>query len=299
VELGLSTDAWVMNGAHDQYAAALGAGVIHPGQVLLSCGTAWVVLLVTSRPHFGQGTSAMAVSRHPVDGLWGALRSMAGVGTTVEWYVDTILAPLGGFAGADRSLAFKFMDEHLSTVPVGSNGLFCLPLEGGHASGRRPAGGTLWGLKAQHLKADIGRAVLEGIAYELRWLVETVETDQTPISSFVMVGGASQSACWPRIVAEVVGRPVTVPAHQEAGARGAALLAGIGLGCFTAEHGFTPSLGDHATYEPNPEIHDLYGALFGEYQARLEVLTAADREIVARSERRNASGDEARKEGGS
>ena len=273
-ELGLAKGAWVMNGAHDQFAAALGAGVIHPGQVLLSCGTAWVILITTADPAFSTGASAMAISRHAVAGRWGALRSMAGVGTTVEWYVDAVLAPIGGFAEDERSNAFEFMNEYLPNVPLGSNGLFCFPLEGGHISRRRRDGGVFWGLKTCHSKADLGRAVLEGVGYELRWLVEMIETPHTPIRSFVMVGGASQSSCWPQVIADITGRPVTVPALQEAGARGAALMAGMGLGCLTAEDGFSASRGADLGYRPRPDALSAYDGLFDEYRTVFEALAA-------------------------
>lgn len=70
---GLTTEVLVMNGAHDQYAASLGAGAIEPGQVLLSCGTAWVVLVTMAEPVFGSGPNALAISRHSVPGRWGGL----------------------------------------------------------------------------------------------------------------------------------------------------------------------------------------------------------------------------------
>ena len=263
--MGLDGEVWVMNGAHDQYAAALGAGVIQPGQVLLSCGTAWVILVTTDGPAWGDGTNAMAVSRHAVPELWGALRSMGGVGTTVEWYVDTILAPYGGHTAGSRGGAFAFMDQELGNIPPGANGLCCFPLGG--ARGRETAGqSALWGLTARHSQADIGRAVLEGIAFELRRLIEGTHSERLPIDSLVMVGGAAQSAWWPQIVADVTGRPVTVPAVQEAGARGAALLAGMGLGLFAASEGLGGSGGESRTFEPQPDVARVYDGLYTRYE---------------------------------
>ena len=67
----------VVNGAHDQYCAAVGAGVTRPGRVLLSCGTAWVVLAVPQNREAGL-CSGMAVSPHAIAGRWGAIRSLGG-----------------------------------------------------------------------------------------------------------------------------------------------------------------------------------------------------------------------------
>jgi xylulokinase len=263
-QIGLSPETVVVNGPHDQYAAALGAGVTEPGQVLLSCGTAWVLLVTTAEPAWDSGA---AISRHAVPGRWGAICSMGAVGTTVEWYVDTILAPAGGFAGGARSEAFEVMNRQLSQVPIGARGLFCSPVGGGRA---RVGGGVLWGLTAEHGKDEIGRAVLEGITFELREMLEGMRSAQMPIRSLVMVGGAAQSSCWPQIVADVTGLEVTVPVVQEAAARGAALLAGIGLGRFTAETGFEQARSEDSLFSPQESIRGEYDELFQRYRATLQ-----------------------------
>ena len=267
--LRLTTDTWVMNGAHDQYAAAVGAGVTAPGRVLLSCGTAWVLLVATSEPAFGAGEQAMAVGRHALAGLWGAMRSMGGVGTTVEWYVDTVLAPLGGWPPGERFKAFAAMDAHLPSIAAGADGLLCIPWAGGHSEQQAAAGvvGGLVGLNARHGQCEIGRAVLEGIAFELRWLIELIRSAQMPIEALVMVGGAAQSACWPQIIADVTGLAVTVPAVQEAAARGAAILAGAGLGLLDPATGFAECQDHDRRLEPRGTERRAYEGIYRRYQA--------------------------------
>jgi xylulokinase len=263
-ELGLAKDAWVIIGAHDQYAAALGAGVIEPGQVLLSCGTAWVLMVTTAAPVWGSGVGSMAVSRHAAPGRWGVLRSLGEVGTTVEWYVDTILSPVGGYPEGQRAGAFQVMNDELGAVPMGARGLLCFPMV------RR---GCLWGLTASHDKYDIGRAVLEGIAFDLRSSIEEIRTEQMPIRSVVMVGGAARSPRWPQIIADVLDLQVTVPAVQEAGARGAAIMAGIGLDLFSAETAFCQQRGGDRVYESRDEAVQAYNGVFRRYQAALHAFS--------------------------
>lgn len=272
-ELGLTTDSWVMNGAHDQYAAAVGAGVVAPGQVLLSCGTAWVLLVATREPAFDMDTRAMAVGQHALPGLWGALRSMGGVGTMVEWYVDAILASHTGWPRGERRHAFAAMDAHLPQIEPGARGLFCIPAAGSHAAtaGR----GGLFGLDTTHGKFEIGRAVLEGIAFELRWLIETIQSAKMPIAALVMVGGAARSACWPQIIADVTGLHVMVPAVQEAAARGAAILAGAGLGLLPMETGFAGSQAADKQLAPRTPEQQTYTALYRHYQQVYQMLQQA------------------------
>ncbi len=259
-EMGLEPETIVVSGAHDQYAAAFGAGVVEPGQVLLSCGTAWVLVAATAQPVWGSGPHAMAISRHAAPGRWGALSTLGGVGTTVEWYVEAILAPTCG-----RAEALAAMDRELPLMPPGAHGLFCFPLDGGHAywEGGR---GALWGLTGQHSRYDIGRAALEGIAFELRWLLEAVRTEGFSPRSLVMVGGAARSSCWPQIIADVTGLAVTVPAIQEAGARGAAMLAALGAGCIHADAGFA-SLSDGARFNPQSGATKVYDGLYRAYRS--------------------------------
>ncbi|MGQ9684345.1 MAG: xylulokinase [Anaerolineae bacterium] len=272
--LHLTTDTWVMNGAHDQYAAAVGAGVTAPGRVLLSCGTAWVLLVATGEPAFGEGEQALGVGRHALPGLWGAMRSMGGVGTTVEWYVDTVLAPLGGWPPGERAKAFAAMDAHLPGIAPGAGDLCCIPLAGGHSQQQVAAVGLggFVGLHGGHGQFEMGRAILEGIAFELRWLIETIRSERMPIESLVMVGGASQSACWPQIIAGVTGLAVTVPAVQEAAARGAAILAGAGLGLLDLATGFATSQNHDRQLEPRGAERRAYETIYKRYRAVQQAL---------------------------
>jgi sugar (pentulose or hexulose) kinase len=155
------------------------------------------------------------------------------------------------------------MDRQIAQVPIGARGLFCSPVAAGST---RPIAGMLWGLTAAHTKDDIGRAVLEGIAFELRTLLEDAQTAHTPVRSLVMVGGAAQSPCWPQIIADVTGLAVTVPAVQEAAARGAALLAGMGMGHWTAETGLAPADSANRTFAPSQDARQTYDKLFHDYQ---------------------------------
>ena len=88
---GLPAGLPVINGAHDQYCAAVGMRVTRPGSVLLSCGTAWVLLAVPEDLEVGR-RSGMALSCHAVPGRWGAIRSLGAVGTSLDWLIDNIWA---------------------------------------------------------------------------------------------------------------------------------------------------------------------------------------------------------------
>ena len=222
---GLSPETLVVNGAHDQYCAAVGTGVTQPGKVLLSCGTAWVLLAVPESLEIGR-QSGMSLSRHAVAGRWGAIRSLGGVGASLEWLMRN------AWAGA----SYAEVDAGAARSPLGANGLFCRPLSGGHMSNAERGG--FYGLNLAHTRDDLARAVMEGIAYELRWALAELAAHGVAAHELVMVGGAAKSPLWPQIVADVTGLPVVLPSVDEAAARGAAILAGVGAGIFAdAESG--------------------------------------------------------------
>ncbi|MCS7260350.1 MAG: FGGY family carbohydrate kinase [Anaerolineae bacterium] len=226
---GLVQGTPLVNGAHDQYCAAVGAGVLQPGQVLLSCGTAWVLLAVPETREAGLA-SRMAVGRHAVDGCWGAIRSLGGVGRSLEWLVDLLWEDSA--ATQERTECLRALDQAAARAAPGADGLFFYPLAGGHAATYGPTRGAFIGLTLTHGRGDLTRAVMEGITFELRWALEEIEATGVHASELTMVGGAARSVIWPRLVADITGRTVRVPASGEAASRGAAILAGRGAGLF-------------------------------------------------------------------
>ena len=224
---GLPAGLLVVNGAHDQYCAAVATGVTQPGLVLLSCGTAWVVLGVPESLQVGLQTG-MAVSRHAVRDRWGAMRALGGVGTSVEWLIDQVW---GGLApSSDRGLLYKAINEEVVASPPGAGGLLFYPLAGGHANMLGTARGGLLGLSLSHSRGDVARAVMEGVAFELRWALEEIRDAGLAVGEMSMVGGATSNPVWPSIVADVTSTSVVLPAVREAASRGAAILAGVGAG---------------------------------------------------------------------
>jgi len=269
---GLPQDVLVVNGAHDQYCAAVGTGVTRPGPTLLSCGTAWVMLAVPESLEVGL-SSGMNISCHAVEGRWGALRSLGGVGRSLEWLLDNIWGRANA-RGRPGNL-YDAVNKAVARSRVGANGLFFLPPTGGHASSIGTAQGGFVGLTLSHSRSDLARAVMEGVAFELRWALEEIRAAGVQVAEFKMVGGAAQSPMWPQIVADVTGVPVALPTVRQAAARGAAILAGVGVGVFAdPEAGFIAFRGQETQLEPIPENCIQYNALFHTYQELYELLVS-------------------------
>lgn len=275
---GLPTETLVVNGAHDQYCAAVGTGVTRSGRVLLSCGTAWVLLAVPQSLALGLA-SGMAISPHAVEGRWGAIRSLGGVGSSLEWLIDnTYGMGEAGSAAVERGAAYRALNEVAAKAPPGSGGLLFLPLAGGHAASYGPARGGFLNLSLNHARGHLARAVMEGTAFELRWAVEETRAAGVAVSALTMVGGAAKSPLWPQIVSDVVEVPVAVPTVRDAAARGAAILAGAGAGLLRdVEAGFAAWEGESTFLQPTPAHQQILEDAFAAYKAAMQGLgTAAE-----------------------
>jgi sugar (pentulose or hexulose) kinase len=112
----------------------------------------------------------------------------------------------------------------------GCGGLFFLPLGG-------PRGGFA-GLRLDHTRAEMGRAVLEGAAFEVRRALADLQACDLPVTRLWLVGGAARSPLWPGIVADVTGARLALADYAHWSALGAAILAGVGVEAFdTVEAG--------------------------------------------------------------
>ncbi len=237
---GLPPDTLVVNGAHDQYCAAVGTGVTRPGTVLLSSGTAWVILAVPETLEAGLA-SGMAISCHAIPGRWGAIRSLGGVGASLEWLLRTLEPATrdpGTRAGEERSADYVALNAAAGRSEAGARGLLFYPLVGGHS--RIGAGrGAFLHLTLEHTYGDMARAIMEGTCFELRWALDEITAGGVPVNSLTLVGGAAASPLWPQIIADSTGLSLSLPTDRQAAARGAAIIAGVGAGLFPdMESGF-------------------------------------------------------------
>ncbi len=208
--LGLSPVP-VAAAAHDQYAAALGAGVIDPAQAMLSTGTAWVILGLAARVE-RERSRGFFLAPHPASGAWGAM----GATPAGNGYFDRTLKMLG----LDYSLA----ESEARQSTVGARGLCFLPCPGG----TREAAWVGWRL--DHGRGDAVRAVMEGLAVEASFLLDSIGQVAGRAREVAVLGGASKNRLWIEILASVLDIPVVVPAIRDAAAVGAAVLGGVAAG---------------------------------------------------------------------
>ncbi len=165
---------------------------------------------------------------------WKGIRRAFPIGNGSYLHAGPTQAGGGSVAWAREALTPDLSVEEFysraATAPPGSNGLVFLPyLQGERAPIWDPTvRGCLYGLASTHRRADLCRAVLEGVAYSIRHTLETVESVLPERASRVVVsGGPAASSLWNQIKADVLGRPFERAEAREPGTLGAAMVAAV------------------------------------------------------------------------
>ena len=140
------------------------------------------------------------------------------------------------------------------------------------------AKGVLFGLTLEHDRGHIYRAALEAVACSLTQNVRLLEDVGLPVSQVIAVGGGTKNSAWMQIVADVLGKPVVIPAVTVGASYGDALMAALGPGPLADFTQLKSMVRTERTYHPNPERHQAYQTLREVYDA----LYSATRELMYR-----------------
>jgi xylulokinase len=217
---GLSPSTIVAAGGGDNAAGAVGAGVIEPGQALLSMGTSGVVFLVTDRfsPSPARGVHAFC---HAIPETWHQMSVMLSAASCLAWMVK--------ITGARDEAELLARVEADAAEP--STVLFLPYLSGERTPHNDPhARGVFFGMTHATSQAEMARAVLEGVAFAFADGMRALrEAGGTP-REITVIGGGSKSPLWARIVASALGETLLVRERAELGpAFGAARLARLAV----------------------------------------------------------------------
>jgi len=264
--LGLPQTVKVFGGCDDPQSAAIGSGSPGDGDAHIYLGTsAWVVVTTSQAPAFKNGAVCLQ-SADPNRNLVVGVTESAGA--NLQWLIDRF------FAREKQELApddlYTLLDREAETAPAGSDHLIFTPWMLGE---RCPVAttttrGTLFNLGHEHTRGHVVRALAEGVAYNLRWIIDNYRRDfQFSISKLRVIGGGSQNRQWMQTLAEVTGCSVeTTNQPKTAGAIGAAMCAFVGEGLFESFDDVHNIVQTSQTFSPNTEHADIYNKCFRDYQ---------------------------------
>jgi len=253
----------VIVGTMDAWASRYGSGVVEVGQGMEVAGTSEILGLLSD----AAGEPAGVVTFPPLDGRWFHAGPTQAGGDALRWWASQ------GGVDVDHLLT------EAARAPLGSGGLVFLP----HLMGERAplwdasARGAFVGLSTDHGRADVDRAVLEGVSYSARHLLEALEVAaRRPCDVVRASGGGAASNWWCQMKADVLGRPLERVEVRASGVLGAAILAGVGAGLLDDLDADAARMAVVETrFEPDILAHDRYSELYACYRSLQPALAPA------------------------
>ena len=276
-ETGLDKGTAVVTGAMDCTCSSVGSGNIRAGILSETTGAGLSISMTTDAFAVHPGIR-VPVQCHVRRGQYLILPWCATAGMVLKWFRDEFCSEEK--AGAVRTGAdpYDLMAKEAAAVAPGAEGLVMLP----HLAGavcpefNELARGVIFGLGLNHTRAHLVRAIMEAVALMLKRNTDLIERMGIEVREIRSMGGASKSALWNQIKADVTQKPVLVLDNPEAGCLGAAILAGTAIGLFESVDAACEKLVTiKARTAPVPARREVYARLYERYLALYDCLKRA------------------------
>ncbi len=265
-ELNLKEGIPVFGGCDDTQSAAIGSGASDNSDAHIYLGTsAWVGVMTDKNVRFKNGAVCLQSASPDKNIVVGVTES---AGSNIDWIIENF------YSREKNDLTIRdvyaIASEDAESVPPGSDNLMMTPWLFGE---RCPVGttttrGTMFNLGHNHTRAHILRAMSEGIAFNLRWIIENLEKDfGFSIPHLRIIGGGSQNESWMQIIADITNRKIETTTHPKlAGALGAGMCALVGLGIMNSLQDVKKLVTPQRIFIPNSHNSVLYNRQFKSYK---------------------------------
>lgn len=276
-ELGLAAGTPVFGGGGDATLIGVGAGCVSAGDTHIYSGTSgWVSTIVNKQVVDVNAMIAAIVGAQ--SGRFNYFAEMETAGKCLEWVKDHLALDEIGIYLEKKNIVesqaavfaslYEYMMETVKNVPSGAGGVIFTPwLHGNRCPFEDPnAAGMFFNIKLGTGKTELIRAVLEGVCYHLRWMLECQERKVKTSNPIRFVGGGALSHVTCQILADITGRIIeTVASPQNVGAVGAAAITGVGLGIIGSLDGVKAYIPAVKSFQPdvtNKTVYDKNFAVF-------------------------------------
>jgi len=274
---GFAEGMLLVAGGGDQQCAAMGAGATKKGVIEVTIGTAGVTVAYMDSPIYDK-SRRLPLSAHTVAGKWETEGLQLAAGSSLKWFRNELgLKEMTESAelGVDP---FKLIDDEAVKFKPG-DGIVCLPYFAGSAAPNWDpfARGTFVGLNLGTNRLQLARAIMEGVSFETKEVIEQMLTNGVLIDTVVLTGGAAKSSIWNQIQADIYGIPCGRLKIEEATSLGAAILAALGAGIYPNHDEAVEKMVSIVDYaQPNEENHKIYNEYFEIYKDVYRVLKEAN-----------------------
>jgi len=266
-QLGLRDDVMVVAGGHDQMCAALGAGVVSAGQAMYATGTVECIAPIFDAPVFNFDLMAgnLCMYDATIPNMYGTVAFCLTGGNILQWYRNEFGAAERAEAKQTGGNVYELLLQQMPTEPTP---LLVLPYftAGGTPYFDLHTPGVVFGLRLSTKRGEFLRALLQGVAFEMRVNTEMLARAGVTIREFRATGGGSRNARWNQLKSDILGIPITTVSTTEAGCCGAALLAAGASSGTTIRQLAEAWVRPMTVYEPNPRTQTTYRECFQRYQ---------------------------------
>ncbi|MFQ3646400.1 MAG: xylulokinase [Anaerolineae bacterium] len=282
-EVGVPAGTPVVAGGGDGACASVGAGSVSAGVTYSYVGSSSWIGTATPTPIYDP-TERTFTFGHVVPGLFIPMGTMQAAGASYQWARDQL-------AGLERQSAqalgvspYALMNTVAEGSPAGANGLLFLPyLLGERAPRWNPnARAAFLGLTIRHTHADMLRAVMEGVAFNLRVILEALTAQSGAVDAIRVIGGGTSSRLWASIMADVYGVPLhRLTILEEATSMGAAVIGGVAVGLYP-DFNIAAQMNPVAdVIAPNAAHRPRYDALYRAFEAAYHALVPVYEALAA------------------
>jgi len=280
-DMGLLPDTPVIAGMADIPGAATGSGALEDGDAHIYLGTSSWLCLSVSRPR-NLGKNGIVSVASPDPEMFIMLGESETAGMCLKWFAEQF-ATSDEWARAEGEMEiFSVLDEEVEAVEPGSKRLIFTPWMYGE---RSPVTDTTLrasfvNLSLDHERGHVLRSIYEGVAYNIRWLLDAVARAGYPCQPVRAIGGGAKSDVWMQIVADATRHRVeAVENPQEAGAMGSALAVAVALGVLGDYMDIKKVVKVRKTFEPRAEPASEYDRLYSSFRKLYPGLSKVCRDL--------------------
>ncbi len=266
-DVGLPHGVQVVTGGHDQPCQTLGAGVTKANEASYGIGTVECIAPAMTELLLNDVmlSNNICCYHHTCPGFYIALVYNLTGGSLFRWYRDNFAQDENRRAEESGRDVYDLLTEEAADKP---SKLLVLPhfTTTGVPHFDTHSRGAILGLTLGTTKAEVTRALLEGLTYEMRMCVDLLKQAGGQVSVLRATGGGAKSPYWLQIKTDILGIPIAVPSVSEAGCLGCAILAGAATGVYPSIKEAAQEIAKiETTYEPNSENHKIYSERYELY----------------------------------
>lgn len=266
--LSIPENLMIVNGCHDQVAAAVGAGIFEVGTAVDGTGTVECVTPVFDKIPESKGIydEGYSVVPYVFDGTYVCYALSFTGGATLKWFRDNFAKYENRIAKEKGENVYANLDSLTNDAPTD---ILVMPHFSGAANPYmdNSSRAAILGLSLEHTGYDLYKALMEGATYEIMTNIEHLESFGIKLKKLVATGGGASSPVWLQIKSDILNRPVSSLASKEAGASGTCMLTCVATGiCKNLEDAKKLFVSEKKRYVPNPEKAKIYKKLYGAYK---------------------------------